>query len=478
MKKCLLWFVTAFLLSACTAAPKSQDQLNNNEADLEKLQNDIDDKNLIAIVNDGTSLMAEEIKLGESLGLDNIESSTVQYVENREIYMTLRQSREDGSYNVYLCKYNIDDRSEQILKEFYNVEMVAFVYTEDNLITIQVKQNGQDGLFNYTVNIEDDIETTVVDSGSLYGLTLAGIHSLEMKKINNHVYYAIVDETDEKYSYKFAKVTGSEWMLLDSEEYLKNNDSLGDFHYSQLMTINDQAATVLQDNEKGFVIKLFNDKTEEFKEITIPKEYRPECFLNDNLIYLSKWNANGNHCEGNYLYHVDTKEITDIGLNKASYISLIDTGIVGINNSFSHEVLTMKDDMTFMIQNITFLGEPQSPSSDYYRLGKDNFILDNKSSVWLVRKVSEDEQIAEYAECIKVLLENDKAGVETVINAKISYYTNYHEQVLEPVDLSDAVQVKKKINRIKSTQMYEKYKNEKAVLDIIQDYENLIPKSI
>lgn len=78
---------------------------------------------------------AEKLLDIDNLGLNNLEYLMVQYVEDNDIYLTaVSESDNDGRTN-YLCKYNIDTKSNEVLKTIKGDFVInSFAFIDDVLV--------------------------------------------------------------------------------------------------------------------------------------------------------------------------------------------------------------------------------------------------------------------------------------------------------------------------------------------------------
>lgn len=296
---------------------------------------------------------AEKLLDIDNLGLDNLKYLMVQYVEDNDIYLTaVSESDNDGRTN-YLCKYNIDTKSNEVLKTIEGDFVInSFAFIDDALVYSKLSDViDDDNYTEYTVILMDTEGEHEIDAGltsDRIGFNTK-LRSPIFVKMADKVFYVSEDyqwdrEQDIAYGYRFMMLDEGKLESLLSETVTM--DEYVYYAYDHFFIYDDQIAIIVKETPDAHVVTydgekfteqffyssemqnvyIYNAMNDEIKKIQSNAEVEFSCFVNENTLYVMNMDVKGIH---DFYYNIETD----------NYSKAFDQDIYSALDSWSEDIM-------------------------------------------------------------------------------------------------------------------------------------------
>lgn len=364
---------------------------------------------------------AEKLLDLENLGLDNLDYLMVQYVEDNDIYLTAVSESDNVGRMNYLCKYNIDTKSNEVLKTIEGDFVInSFAFIDDALVYSKLSDViDDDNYTEYTVILMDTEGEHEIDAGltrDRIGFNTK-MHSPIFVKMADKVFYVSEDyqrdrERDIAYGYRFMMLDEGKLESLLSEtvtmdEYVYNA-------YDHFFIYGDQIAIIVKETPDAHVVTydgekiteqyfyssemqnvyIYNAVNDEIKKIKSNAEVEFSCFVNENTLYVMNMDFKGIH---DFYYHIETDNYSD-AFNHVFHDALDSWSediMVNYYNGYeyamfkdvksSYDVITKQHDGSLESSPILFDDMPNE-NSRLLVINEEKMLMHTMDGIWIINR--------------------------------------------------------------------------------------------
>lgn len=365
---------------------------------------------------------AEKLLDIENLGLDNLDYLMVQYVEDNDIYLTaVSESDNDGRTN-YLCKYNIDTKSNEVLKTIKGDFVInSFAFIDDVLVYSKLSDViVDDNYTEYTVILMDTEGEHEIDAGltrDRIGFNTK-MRSPIFVKMADKVFYVSEDyqrdrKLDIAYGYRFMMLDEGKPVSLLSEnvtmdEYVYNA-------YDHFFFYDDQIAIIVKETPDTHVVTydgekfteqffysselqnvyIYNAVNDEIKKIQSNAEVEFSCFVNENTLFVKNMDVKSKLIHDFY-YNIETDNYSktfnyvfhdaldswseDIMVNHYSGYEYLSKNVKS-----SYDVITKQPDGSLESSPILFDDMPKE-NSRLLVIDEEKMLMHTMDGIWIINR--------------------------------------------------------------------------------------------
>lgn len=365
---------------------------------------------------------AEKLLDIDNLGLNNLEYLMVQYVEDNDIYLTaVSESDNDGRTN-YLCKYNIDTKSNEVLKTIKGDFVInSFAFIDDVLVYSKLSDViVDDNYTEYTVILIDEKGEHEIDADltrDRIGFNTK-MRSPIFVKMADKVFYVSEDyqwdrEQDIAYGYRFMMLDEGKPVSLLSEnvtmdEYVYNA-------YDHFFFYDDQIAIIVKETPDTHVVTydgekfteqffysselqnvyIYNAVNDEIKKIQSNAEVEFSCFVNENTLFVKNMDVKSKLIHDFY-YNIETDNYSktfnyvfhdaldswseDIMVNHYSGYEYLSKNVKS-----SYDVITKQHDGSLESSPIQFDDMPKE-NSRLLVINEEKMLMHTMDGIWIINR--------------------------------------------------------------------------------------------
>lgn len=365
---------------------------------------------------------AEKLLDIDNLGLNNLEYLMVQYVEDNDIYLTAVSESDNDSRTNYLCKYNIDTKSNEVLKTIEGDFVInSFAFIDDALVYSKLSDViDDDNYTEYTVILMDTEGEHEIDAGltrDRIGFNTK-MRSPIFVKMADKVFYVSEDyqwdrEQDIAYGYRFMMLDEGKLESLLSEtvtmdEYVYNA-------YDHFFFYDDRIAIIVKETPDTHVVTydgekfteqffysselqnvyIYNAVNDEIKKIQSNAEVEFSCFVNENTLFAINMDVKSKLIHDFY-YNIETDNYSktfnyvfhdaldswseDIMVNHYSGYEYLSKNVKS-----SYDVITKQHDGSLESSPILFDDMPNE-NSRLLVINEEKMLMHTMDGIWIINR--------------------------------------------------------------------------------------------
>lgn len=368
---------------------------------------------------------AEKLLDIDNLGLNNLEYLMVQYVEDNDIYLTAVSESDNDSRTNYLCKYNIDTKSNEVLKTIEGDFVInSFAFIDDALVYSKLSDViDDDNYTEYTVILMDTEGEHEIDAGltrDRIGFNTK-MRSPIFVKMADKVFYVSEDyqrdrEQDIAYGFRFMMLDEGKLVSLLSETVDMDEYETGVyFAYDHFFIYDDQIAIIVKETPDSHVVTydgekfteqfyyssgtqnvyIYNAINDEIKKIQSNAEVEFSCFVNENTLFVKNMDAKSKIIHDFY-YHIETDNYSktfnyvfhdaldswseDIMVNHYSGYEYLSKNVKS-----SYDVITKQSDGSLESSPILFDDMPNE-NSRLLVINEEKMLMHTMNGIWIINR--------------------------------------------------------------------------------------------
>lgn len=367
---------------------------------------------------------AEKLLDIDNLGLNNLEYLMVQYVEDNDIYLTAVSESDNDSRTNYLCKYNIDTKSNEVLKTIEGDFVInSFAFIDDALVYSKLSDViDDDNYTEYTVILMDTEGEHEIDAGltrDRIGFNTK-MRSPIFVKMADKVFYVSEDyqrdrEQDIAYGFRFMMLDEGKLASLLSETVAIDKYETGVYNaYDHFFIYDDQIAIIVKETPDSHVVTydgekfteqffyssgmqnvyIYNAVNNEIKKMQSNAEVEYNCFVNENTLFAKNMDFKGSH---DFYYHIETGQFSD-AFHQDIYDALDSWSediMVNYYNGYEYaifkdvkslyDVITKQPDGSLESRQILFDDMPKE-NSRLLVINEEKMLMHTMDGIWIINR--------------------------------------------------------------------------------------------